>query len=169
MWDSKRVYFKNISQYWINFQVFYKTCKPFEGWATQNTFKLCLGNFTNFPLEIIKWIYSIVYIHVKLNYILFQFDDLFHQNESLCEIPFLVWISPSKSIGCSVGGSRREEIYWWITEIWTNVKLGENLTKQIFLWQTDYLWTENTQCNAVPCTTPPPPPLSTLFIVIFKL
>ena len=90
---------------------------------------------------------------IELNFV-FQFDDLFHQNESLCEIPFLGWISPIQSIGCSVGESRREEIYWWITEIWTNVKLWENLTKQIFLTNRLSLDREYTmQCSAQPHTT----------------
>ena len=103
----------------------------------------------------INLLYSVYSCEIELNFV-FQYDDLFHQNESLCEIPFLGWISPIQVYWLFGRWEWREEIYWWITEIWTNVKLWENLTKQIFLWQTDYLWTENTQCNAVGAAQPQP-------------
>ena len=108
------------------------------------------GKFYKFSIRNnqINLLYSVYSCEIELNFV-FQYDDLFHQNESLCEIPFLGWISPIQVYWLFGRWEWREEIYWWITEIWTNVKLWENLTKQIFLWQTDYLWTENTECNAV--------------------
>ena len=102
-----------------------------------------------------------------IKFCVFQFDDLFHQNESLCEIPFLGWISPIQVYWLFGRWESREEIYWWITEIWTNVKLWENLTKQIFS-DKQIIFGQRIH-NAVHCTNPTTTTtttsLSTLFIV----
>ena len=72
---------------------------------------------------------------IKLNSTAAQNPDSLPQNESIYKTSFLGQIFPSNCIG---SGEERE-IYWWIREIWTNVKLERNLTKQILLSQTDYL------------------------------